>query len=100
MRPLTALAAAGERIIVDLAGLAFMDCYCLSELMAVRARARQAGGDLVLAGPQQTVLRLLALWGMAAPRLVFTSVDEAASAVGSPPAAPIAAKSGIVSSAL
>ena len=38
---LTALAA-GARVIVDLAELAFMDCYSLGEIMAVRARARRA----------------------------------------------------------
>jgi anti-sigma B factor antagonist len=111
VRVLTALAAAGARIIVDLAELAFMDCYSLSQLMAVRARARRAGGDLVLAGPQPVVLRLLVLCDMVSRRLVFTSVDEAASSAGSAPAAPgtpgaasgattSPARSGIVSSAL
>ena len=61
VRALTALAEAGARIIVDLAELAFMDCYSLNQLMAVRAQARRAGGDLVLGGPQPIVLRLLVL---------------------------------------
>jgi anti-anti-sigma factor len=56
---LTALAAAGARVVVDLAELAFMDCYSLNEIMAVRMRARRASGDLVLAGPQPIVRRLL-----------------------------------------
>ena len=59
--PLTPLAAAGARIIVDLAELAFMDCYSLNEFMAVQAQARRAGGDLVLAAPHPAVLRLLVL---------------------------------------
>jgi anti-anti-sigma factor len=111
VRALTALAAAGARIVVDLAELAFMDCYSLSELMAVRAQARRAGGDLVLAGPQPAVLRLLVLRDMVSHRLVFTGVDEAVSGDGSTPAAPVTpgaaggatasrARSGIVSSAL
>jgi anti-anti-sigma factor len=107
VRQLTALAAARAVIIVDLAELAFMDCYSLSRLMAVRAQARRAGGDLALAGPQPIVLRLLVLRDMVSRRLVFTSVDEAASSAGSAPAAPDTpgtttspAKSGIVSSAL
>jgi len=58
---LTTLAAAGAWIVVDLAELAFMDCYALGKLMAVRAQARRAGGDLVLSGPQPRVLRLLVL---------------------------------------
>jgi anti-anti-sigma factor len=79
LRALTALVAARARIIVDLAELAYIDCYSLRELMAVRAQALRAGGDLVLAGPQPVVLRLLVLCGIVSHRLVFTSVDEAAS---------------------
>jgi anti-anti-sigma factor len=111
VRALTAPAAAGARIIVDLAELAFMDCCSLNQLMAVRAQARGAGGDLVLAGPQPVVLRLLVLCDMVSRRLVFTSVDEAAGGAGSARAAPAApgaadgaaaspARPGIVSSAL
>jgi anti-anti-sigma factor len=110
LRPLTPLAAAGARIIVDLAELAFMDCYCLNELMAVQAQARRAGGDLVLAAPHPAVLRLLVLCDVVSRGLVFTSVDEAASGAGSVLAAPATpgaealpsspARSGIVSSAL
>jgi anti-anti-sigma factor len=108
---LTALAAAGARVIVDLAELAFMDCYSLGEIMAVRARARRAGGDLVLAAPQPVVLRLLVLCDVVSHELVFTSVDEAVSGAGSAPAALVMsgaaggaasslARSGIVPSAL
>ena len=91
---LTAPAAAGARVVVDLAELAFMDCYSLGKLMAARAQARRAGGDLVLAAPQPIVLRLLALCGVARHGLVYTSVDEAAGAAAS------LAASGIVPSAL
>jgi anti-anti-sigma factor len=107
---LTALAAAGASIVVDLAELAYMDCYSLNQLMAVRAQARRAGGDLVLAGPQPVVLRLLVLCDVVSHGLV-TSVDEAVSGAGSAPAALVMpgaaggaaaslARSGIVSSAL
>ena len=87
VRALTAPAAAGARIIVDLAELAFMDCYSLNQLMAVRAQARRAGGDLVLAGPQPIVLRLLDLCHATSHGLVFTSMDEAVSGAASAPAA-------------
>ena len=108
---LTAPAAAGARVVVDLAELAFMDCYSLGEIMAVRAQVRRAGGDLVLADPQPAVLRLLALCDVVSGGLVFTSVDEAVSGAGSAPAALVMpgaaggaaaslAGSGIVSSAL
>ena len=104
-------APAGTRVVVDLAGLAFMDCYCLGKLMAVRAQARRTGGDLVLAGPQPMVLRLLVLCDAVSGGLVFTSVDEAVSGGWSAPAALLMpgaaggaaaslAGSGIVSSAL
>jgi anti-anti-sigma factor len=109
---LSALSApAGTRVVVDLAELAFMDCYSLGEIMAVRARARRAGGDLVLAGPQAAVLRLLVLCDAVSGGRVFASVDEAVSGAGSAPAALVMpgaaagaaaslAGSGIVSSAL
>ena len=91
LRSLTALAAARAWIIVDLAELAYMDCYSLSELMAVRAQARRAGGDLVLVGPQPVVLRLLVLCAVASHWLVFTSMDEAVGMPGAlrlPPSCP------------
>jgi anti-anti-sigma factor len=83
---LTALAAAGAWIVVDLAELAFMDCYSLGEIMTARAQARRAGGDLVLADPQPIVLRLLVLCDAVTHGLVFASVDEAVSGAGSGPA--------------
>jgi len=86
---LTAPAAAGAQMIVDLAELAFMDCYSLNEIMAAREQAKRAGGDLVLAGPQPIVLRLLGLCDVVSRGLVFASVDEAASGAGSAPAAPV-----------
>jgi len=86
---LSAPAAAGARIVVDLTELAFVDCYSLGKLMAVRAQARRAGGDLVLAAPQPIVLRLLSLSDLASHELVFASVDEAVSGAGSAPAAPV-----------
>jgi anti-anti-sigma factor len=108
---LTALAAAGAWMVVDLAELNFMDCYSLGKLMAVRAQARRAGGDLVLSGPQPRVLRLLVLCDVVSHGLVFASVDEAVSGAGSAPAALVMsgaaggadvslARSGIMSSAL
>jgi anti-anti-sigma factor len=77
VRTLTAHAAAGARIVVDLAELAFIDCGSLREVVSVRALARQAGGDLALAGPQPLVLRLLLLTGMISRCPVFTTVHDA-----------------------
>lgn len=89
VRALTASAGSGAWIIVDLAELAFMDCGALRELVSARAQARQAGGDLVLAGPQPIVLRLLSLTDMISPRQVFASVHEAVSGAGDAPPVPI-----------
>jgi anti-sigma B factor antagonist len=54
-RALPVAATSGFRVIVDLAGLAFMDCSGLSALVSARGQARRAGGDLALAAPQQPV---------------------------------------------
>lgn len=56
---LIALAARNCEIIVDLAGLEFIDSSGLAALVLARKHARQAGGDLLLAAPQHHVLRML-----------------------------------------
>ena len=70
--------AGGARIIVDLAGLAFIDCSGAKALVSAWERARQAGGDLVLAAPQEPVARLLALTDLIELLPVFGTVKEAA----------------------
>ena len=77
VRTLMAHASGGARIVVDLAELTFIDCGSLREVISARARARQAGGDLALAGPQPIVLRLLLLTGMISRCPVFTTVHDA-----------------------
>jgi anti-sigma B factor antagonist len=54
---LAALTAHRGEIIIDLAGLEFIDCRGLAALAGVRNQARQAGGDLLLAAPQPQVRR-------------------------------------------
>jgi len=58
---LAALVARDQNLIIDMSALAFIDCACLSVLLRVQARARRGGGDVVLAAPQPSVRRLLAL---------------------------------------
>jgi anti-sigma B factor antagonist len=72
------------RIIVDLAGLEFIDCGGLAALAGARKHAQRAGGDLVLAAPHERILRILALVGPAHDLPVHASVEEAASAAGPP----------------
>jgi anti-anti-sigma factor len=83
VRALMAPAVSGQRVIVDLADLAFMDCGALRVLVSVRTQYRRAGGDLLLAGPfQPIVLRLLCLTDVLNHWPVFASVDEAVSSAG------------------
>jgi anti-sigma B factor antagonist len=54
-------AASGRNVIVDLEGLEFIDSSGLAALVSARQHARRAGCDLLLAAPQQQVLRMLAV---------------------------------------
>jgi anti-sigma B factor antagonist len=81
---LSVVAASERHIIIDLTGLDFIDSSGLAALVRVRERARHAGGDLLLAGPQQQVLRLLTLTRLTDAFSVHASVGEAASKAGRP----------------
>jgi anti-sigma B factor antagonist len=74
---LTLVAARDPQIIVDLAALEFIDCCALGALGRVRAQARQAGGDLLLAAPRGPVRRILALTGLIDVFSVHASVEDA-----------------------
>ncbi len=56
---LSAIAARGHLVIVDLAGLTFIDSSGLAALVLARKHARGTGGDLLLAAAQGQVLRFL-----------------------------------------
>jgi anti-sigma B factor antagonist len=75
---LAAVAGRNLAIIVDLAGLDFIDSSGIAALARGRKHARHAGGDLVLAAPQQQVLRVLTLTRLIEVFRVHASVDEAA----------------------
>jgi len=73
-------AVAREPVIVaDLAGLEFIDSSGAAALVLVRKQARRAGGDLLLAGPQDQVLRFLTVSGLADVFPVLASVEEVVS---------------------
>jgi anti-sigma B factor antagonist len=75
---LVAVAARSAEIIVDLAGLEFIDASGVAALALARVQARRAGGDLLLAAPQDQVLRVLAVIHLAEVFCVHASVEEAA----------------------
>src|SRR5579863_6013969 len=73
---LAAVAARKRTIIADLAGLEFIDSSGVAALARGRKHARHAGGDLLLAAPQQQVLRVLTLIRLADAFDIRASVDE------------------------
>ena len=79
---LGAVAAREPGIIVDLAGLEFIDSSGVAALVRGRRQAWEAGGDLVLAAPQQTVMRVLAVIRLANAFSVYATVEEAADEAG------------------
>jgi anti-sigma B factor antagonist len=75
---LEAVAARQPRIIVDLAGLEFIDASGMAALARGRGHARNAGGDLLLAAPQRQVRRVLTIIWDADGFAIHASVAEAA----------------------
>jgi len=74
---LAGVVACHPDIIIDLTGLEYIDCYSLWALTRAQEQARLAGGGLLLAAPQQLVLRVLALTGLADVFSVHASVEQA-----------------------
>jgi anti-anti-sigma factor len=74
-----ALAAGGQQLIIDLGALDFIDCHAAGALLRVRAMARRAGGDVLLAAPHGPVLRLLTVLGVPG---VHASVAAAVGSAG------------------
>ncbi len=98
-----ALIAVADRdcdIIVDLAGLEFIDSSGLAALVLARRHARQAGGDLLLAGPQQHVLRVLTITRLIEVFAMVACPEEvASSAECSSAATPVTASPAILGAA-
>jgi len=55
---------ARARSVVDLAGLAFLDCACLGVLVRHCKEVRSRGGSFALAGPQPAVRLVLSATGL------------------------------------
>jgi anti-sigma B factor antagonist len=79
---LAAIAARTPEIVVDLAGLEYIGSSGVAALARGRKHARHAGGDLLLAAPQQQVLRVLTLIRLIDAFPVHASVAEAVSSAG------------------
>ncbi|HET7245140.1 MAG TPA: STAS domain-containing protein [Streptosporangiaceae bacterium] len=76
---IAAVAAYGPSIIVDLAGLEFIDSCGLGVLVRVLRWTRESGGDLSLAAPRQQVRRVLGITGLINVFSVYPSVKQAVS---------------------
>jgi anti-sigma B factor antagonist len=79
------LAAAADResvVVVDLAGLTFIDASGITALVRARRHARHTGSDLVLAAPQRQVRRILALTQQADAFSLHADVAEAIGTMG------------------
>lgn len=79
---LMTVAAREPRIIVDLAGLEFIDASGVTALSRGRRLARKAGGDLLLSAPQRPVRLVLAIIWEAVDSRIYASVAEAAASAG------------------
>jgi anti-sigma B factor antagonist len=75
---LAAVAGRDRAVIVDLAGLEFIDSSGVAALVVVRAQARRAGSDLLLAAPQDQVTRALKLTRLLDDFFVHSGVEQAA----------------------
>ena len=80
---LAAAAVSEPLVIVDLAGLEFIDSSGVAALARGRRQAWQAG-DLVLAAPQREVTLVLAITRLSDAFRVYATVEEAAGEAGNP----------------
>ena len=65
---------AGQRVVLDLAGVSFMDSSCLSVLLKARTTLGADGGSLILRNPSEIASRLLSRSGVA--ELFDTELDQ------------------------
>jgi anti-sigma B factor antagonist len=76
---ITAVAACGPSIIVDLSGLELIDSCGLRVLVRVLTWTRESGGDMALAAPQPQVRQVLSVTGLIDDFSFYSSVEQAAS---------------------
>jgi anti-anti-sigma factor len=70
------------RVVVDLAGVTFMDCAGVGELVRALRRTGWAHGSISLAGPSAFVRRVLELTQAGTVLPVYATVDDAVGEAG------------------
>ena len=78
---IAAVAAFGPSIIVDLAGLEFIDCRGVGVLLRVLKWTRETGGDMYLIGTRPPVRRVFEMAGLAGVFSIYPSVEGALAGV-------------------
>ena len=66
-----------QRLVVDLRGVAFMDSSGLSVLVACMKRMREAGGDLAVSCPNESILKVFTVTGLDRLFTIRPSIGEA-----------------------
>ncbi|MDQ1620343.1 MAG: anti-sigma factor antagonist [Actinomycetota bacterium] len=87
----TALQDSGPSLVIDLAGVTFMDSTGLKVLLACHRRVLLGGGGLGLVAPTRPVLRVLSITGLDQTFPIYPTVDETITALSAAPAVPRAA---------
>jgi anti-anti-sigma factor len=77
---LEAVATSARSLMIDLAEVSYMDSSGVGTLVYVKREVEQAGGRLVLVGPQPRVLSVLEITHLDKFFTIAGSVDEARSA--------------------
>ena len=85
-----------DAVVIDLTGVTFMDSSGFGTLLGATRRLRPAGGGLFLAGPNNTIQRMLRLTRLDSIMQIFPTVQEAVDALkagGARTSAPVASGS-------
>ncbi|MEU7061902.1 STAS domain-containing protein [Streptomyces sp. NPDC046197] len=84
----TGLLNTHRELVLDLSGVGFCDSSGLNTLLRLHRHAQTAGGTLALACIPDQVMRLLTLTGASSVLEVFTTTDEALTALSTPRTSP------------
>ena len=66
-----------RKLVLDLAGVSYMDSTCIGELVSGLLTVRKNGGTLLLASPTPRIERLLTIAGLTSVSQTFRSEQEA-----------------------